>query len=40
MVQTLLHLDECPKPDDAADALAVAICHINYQSFNDILQGA
>jgi len=40
MVQTLLHLDECPKPDDAADALAVAICHINYQSFNDILQAS
>lgn len=25
MVQTLLHLDVCPKPDDAADALAIAI---------------
>ncbi|MBW8010648.1 MAG: crossover junction endodeoxyribonuclease RuvC [Chloroflexi bacterium] len=27
MVRTLLNLDEIPKPDDAADALAVAICH-------------
>lgn len=27
MVRTLLDLDEIPKPDDAADALAVAICH-------------
>ncbi len=27
MVQTLLGLKEMPKPDDAADALAVAICH-------------
>jgi len=26
MVQKLLNLDEAPKPDDAADALAVAIC--------------
>lgn len=26
MVKTLLRLDEIPKPDDAADALAVAIC--------------
>jgi len=26
MVKTLLGLDEIPKPDDAADALAVAIC--------------
>jgi crossover junction endodeoxyribonuclease RuvC len=27
MVRSLLNLDEIPKPDDAADALAVAICH-------------
>jgi crossover junction endodeoxyribonuclease RuvC len=29
MVQTLLSLTELPKPDHAADALAVAICHAN-----------
>ena len=29
MVQTLLMLQELPKPDHAADALAVAICHAN-----------
>lgn len=29
MVKALLDLDEIPKPDDAADALAVAICHIH-----------
>ena len=29
MVQTLLALQELPKPDHAADALAVAICHAN-----------
>ena len=27
MVQSILKLKEVPKPDDAADALAVAICH-------------
>jgi crossover junction endodeoxyribonuclease RuvC len=29
MVQTLLSLPDLPKPDHAADALAVAICHAN-----------
>jgi crossover junction endodeoxyribonuclease RuvC len=29
MVQTLLALPELPRPDHAADALAVAICHAN-----------
>ena len=29
MVQTILNLKEVPKPDDAADALAIAICHAN-----------
>lgn len=28
MVQRLLNLKERPKPDDAADALAVALCHL------------
>lgn len=27
MVRTLLNLREVPKPDDAADGLAIAICH-------------
>ena len=27
MVKQLLNLDKVPKPDDAADALALAICH-------------
>lgn len=27
MVKTFLHLKAVPKPDDAADALAVALCH-------------
>jgi crossover junction endodeoxyribonuclease RuvC len=29
MVKTFLKLKEIPKPDDIADALAIAICHIN-----------
>ena len=29
MVKTLLSLDAVPKPDDTADALAVAVCHAN-----------
>jgi crossover junction endodeoxyribonuclease RuvC len=27
MVTQLLHLDKVPRPDDAADALAIAVCH-------------
>jgi crossover junction endodeoxyribonuclease RuvC len=30
MVQRLLDLDEVPRPDDAADALAIAICHLRH----------
>src|ERR1700744_4285915 len=30
MVARLLELDEAPKPADAADALAIAICHIHH----------
>jgi len=33
MVKTLLNLKEIPKPDDAADALAVAICCGNTTRF-------
>jgi crossover junction endodeoxyribonuclease RuvC len=29
MVKLLLGLDDIPKPDDAADALAVGICHLH-----------
>lgn len=29
MVRTLLQLEKIPKPDDAADALAIAITHLN-----------
>lgn len=37
MVQSLLNLQDLPKPDDAADALAVAICHIHHQSFKCLI---
>lgn len=30
MVKNILKLDEIPKPDDAADGLALAICHSNW----------
>ncbi|HXF84770.1 MAG TPA: crossover junction endodeoxyribonuclease RuvC [Anaerolineales bacterium] len=33
MVRTLLLLDEIPKPDDAADALAVAITHLHTKRY-------
>jgi crossover junction endodeoxyribonuclease RuvC len=29
MVRMLLNLDHVPQPDDAADAVAVAVCHIH-----------
>ncbi len=32
MVKSILGLNATPKPDDAADALAVAICHIQTSS--------
>jgi crossover junction endodeoxyribonuclease RuvC len=38
MVKMLLNLPEIPKPDDAADALALAICHANSKRM-DLLTG-
>lgn len=35
MVKILLNLGEIPKPDDVADALAVAICHGNSSNFSE-----
>ena len=32
MVKNILNLDKIPKPDDAADALAIAICHAHSKS--------
>ncbi len=39
MVRLLLGLAEAPKPDDAADALAVAICHLNSVSLAALSDG-
>ncbi|NMB07429.1 MAG: crossover junction endodeoxyribonuclease RuvC [Tissierellia bacterium] len=36
MVKLLLNLKKIPKPDDAADALAVAICHSSCLKFKDM----
>ncbi|NMB08530.1 MAG: crossover junction endodeoxyribonuclease RuvC [Tissierellia bacterium] len=36
MVKLLLNLKKIPKPDDAADALAVAICHSSCLNFKDM----
>jgi crossover junction endodeoxyribonuclease RuvC len=33
MVRLLLGLEAIPQPDDAADALAIAITHLNWQRF-------
>lgn len=38
MVKTILNLKEIPKPDDTADALAVALCHETRMKLNNILK--
>jgi len=38
MVKMLLDLDEVPQPNDAADALAVAICHLRESRLRDIIK--
>jgi crossover junction endodeoxyribonuclease RuvC len=38
MVKLLLNLDARPKPDDAADALAVAICHIHSSRYQALME--
>ena len=37
MVKVLLGLSDIPQPDDAADALAVAICHLHSTRRNQLL---
>lgn len=39
MVRALLNLEDIPKPDDAADALAVAICHLHSARMQSMLDG-
>lgn len=38
MVKILLNLKEIPKPDDVADALAVAICHGSSSKFSNLFK--
>ena len=37
MVRIILGMDHLPKPDDAADALATAICHLNQSHINSLV---
>jgi crossover junction endodeoxyribonuclease RuvC len=37
MVRLLLNLDHVPKPDDAADAVAVAVCHVHNVRLEGVL---
>lgn len=39
MVRMYLNLKEVPKPDDVADALAIAICHAHSVKMTNILKG-
>jgi crossover junction endodeoxyribonuclease RuvC len=39
MVRMILKLPTVPKPDDAADAAAVAICHLNTATYSHSLPG-
>lgn len=36
MVRNMLDLEETPRPDDAADGLAIAITHYHYQRFESL----
>jgi crossover junction endodeoxyribonuclease RuvC len=38
MVRMLLNLEAVPKPDDAADAAAIAICHLHSSRLNALLR--
>jgi crossover junction endodeoxyribonuclease RuvC len=38
MVKMLLNLEHIPRPDDAADALAVAVCHIHSIRLNQVIR--
>jgi crossover junction endodeoxyribonuclease RuvC len=40
MVRLLLRLDEIPRPDDAADAVAVAVCHLHSARLRRLLDQA
>jgi crossover junction endodeoxyribonuclease RuvC len=37
MVRLMLRLEDVPRPDDAADAVAVAVCHLHSTRFRRLL---
>ncbi|OQY86235.1 MAG: crossover junction endodeoxyribonuclease RuvC [Chloroflexi bacterium UTCFX4] len=37
MVRVLLRLDQAPKPDDAADAVAIALCHLQSARLRELI---
>lgn len=39
MVQSLLELEEVPRPDDAADGVAVALCHLQTARYQSLVGG-
>jgi crossover junction endodeoxyribonuclease RuvC len=39
MVQAILGMSEVPRPDDAADALAIAMCHLQSYRLRDLADG-
>lgn len=39
MVKQILNLSTIPRPDDAADALAIAVCHIHSNRISTLLKG-
>ncbi len=39
MVQKILHMQQLARPDDAADALAIAICHIHSYRMGRLYKG-
>lgn len=39
MVQMLLKLSQLPRVDDEADAMAVALCHLQYRRFQEAVKG-
>lgn len=38
MIKMILNLEAIPKPDDVADALAIAVCHAHSGNFKDLFK--
>jgi crossover junction endodeoxyribonuclease RuvC len=37
MVQRILNLEQLPRPDDAADGVAIALCHLQTMRYRDLV---